>query len=100
MVAVNRPPGAGPSWIGAVVRAFLTYTVARLAIFAVVATVLYFVGLRSFVLVALALLVSLPLSYVVLRRQRLALAAEVEQRVEGRRRRRSELREQLRGDAD
>ncbi len=81
-------------------RAFLTYTVARLAVFAVVATVLYFVGLRSFVLVALALLVSLPLSYVLLRRQREALSTEVERRVDGRRQRRTELRDQLRGDGD
>jgi hypothetical protein len=83
-----------------VVKAFLTYSVARLAVFAVVATVLYFVGLRSFLLVAVALLISLPLSYVVLRRQREALAAAVEHRVDGRRQRRSEIRDQLRGDGD
>jgi Flp pilus assembly protein TadB len=82
------------------VKAFLTYSVARLAVFAVVATVLYFVGLRSFLLVAVALLISLPLSYFALRRQREALAAAVEHRVEGRRQRRTEIRDQLRGDGD
>jgi hypothetical protein len=43
-------------------------------------------------------LLSLPLSYVLLTRQRLALGAEVERRVLDRRARRAELRSQLRGD--
>ncbi len=75
-------------------RAFLIYTAGRLAIFLTVAGVLWLVGFRSWVLTLVAILVSMPVSYVLLRRQRAALADEVGRRVADRR----ELRARLRGD--
>lgn len=79
-------------------RAFAVYTAARFLLFVGLAALGYVVGLRGFALVFAALLVSLPLSYVLLARQRAALAADVEQRVSGRRARREDLRARLRGD--
>lgn len=67
-------------------------------IFAAVVGVGYLVGLRSFPLFLVALAVSLPVSYFVLRRQRTAMAADLERRVTERRERKDELRSQLRGD--
>lgn len=79
-------------------RAFAVYTAARLLVFAGLAALGYLVGLRGFPLVFAALIVSLPVSYFLLARQREALAAQVEQRVSGRRARREDLRSRLRGD--
>lgn len=74
----------------------LAYTVARLGLFVVVAGLLYLFGLRRFALVVVALLITLPLSYVALRRQRAALSGQIQRRVQ----RRTQLRSQLRGDDD
>lgn len=74
----------------------LAYTVARLGLFVVVAGVFYLLGLRRFALVIVALVITLPLSYVLLRRQREALSGQIESRVQ----RRVQLRAQLRGDDD
>lgn len=82
------------------VRPFVVYSVGRVLVFAVVAALLFVAGLRSFPLVLLALLVSLPLSYVLLRRQREAFAAEVERRVAERKERQSRLRAALRGEEE
>ena len=79
-------------------RTFLVYTAGRLLVFAGVAAVLYLLGLRGFLLVAAALLLSLPVSYLLLAGPRAALGAEVERRVAGRRARREDLRSRLRGD--
>jgi multisubunit Na+/H+ antiporter MnhG subunit len=79
-------------------RAFLVYTAGRLLVLVGVGMLLYGLGLRGLLLAAVAVLLSLPLSYLLLARQRLALGAEVERKVEARRERREELREQLRGD--
>jgi hypothetical protein len=78
----------------------VTYTAGRLALFLVVAALLYAIGFRTFALVLLALVISMPLSYLVLRRQREAFAAQVAQRVEHRRAEKEKLRADLRGDAD
>ncbi|MDQ6873789.1 MAG: DUF4229 domain-containing protein, partial [Actinomycetota bacterium] len=59
---------------------FLVYTAGRLAAFVVVAGLLWLVGFRSWILVLAALLLSMPLSYFGLRRQRLALAGDLERR--------------------
>ncbi|MEO6578696.1 MAG: DUF4229 domain-containing protein [Candidatus Limnocylindria bacterium] len=75
-------------------RAFLVYSLGRMAIFLAAAGLLALVGLRSWLLVLAALVVSMPLSYFVLRGPRLAFAATVERRVRERR----ELRARLQGD--
>jgi hypothetical protein len=80
------------------VRAFLIYTAGRLLIFLAVAAVLLLVGLRGFPLVLVALLLSLPLSYLLLAAPRAALGGELERRVAARRARREDLRSRLRGD--
>jgi C4-dicarboxylate-specific signal transduction histidine kinase len=76
----------------------VTYTAGRVALFFAVAAELYLVGFRTFALVLLALVISMPLSYVVLRRQREAFAEQVERRVERRRAEKEKLRAALRGD--
>ena len=79
-------------------KAFAVYSVGRVLVFAGVAALLFVVGLRGFVLALAALLVSLPVSYVVLARARADFAAVVERRVTQRRARREDLRSRLRGD--
>lgn len=76
------------------------YTAARVLIFFVLAGLGWLAGLRGFLLVFVALLISVPLSYYFLARQRDAFAADVERRVNERRTRRENLRSQLRGDDD
>jgi hypothetical protein len=80
------------------VRAFLVYTAGRVLVLFAAAVLLYVVGLRGFLLAASALLVSLPVSYLLLARQRLAFGADIERRVSERRGRRADLRARLRGD--
>jgi hypothetical protein len=80
------------------VSAFAVYTAGRVLVFVGVAALLFATGLRGFVLVLTALLVSLPVSYVVLARPRAHLAADVERRLAERRARREDLRSRLRGD--
>ena len=74
------------------------YTAARALIVLVLAGLGWLAGLRGFLLVFVALLVSVPVSYYFLARQRNAFAADVERRVTDRRARREDLRSQLRGD--
>ncbi|HEY0485808.1 MAG TPA: DUF4229 domain-containing protein [Mycobacteriales bacterium] len=76
----------------------VTYTAGRLGLFLVVAVLLSLVGFRGFPLVLLALVISMPLSYLVLRRQREAFAVQVGHRLEHRRAEKEKLRAQLRGD--
>ena len=76
------------------------YTTARVLIFLVLAGLGWLAGLRGFLLVFVALLVSVPLSYFFLARQRAAFAADVERKVNDRRTKREHLRSQLRGDDD
>lgn len=79
-------------------RPFLVYTAARMLLLFAVALLLYAIGLRGLVLAALAVVVSLPLSYVLLARQRIALGADLERRVAARRARSADLRSRLRDD--
>ena len=74
------------------------YTAARALIFLVLAGLGWLAGLRGFLLVIVALVLSMPLSYYFLARQRAAFAADVERKVTGRRARHDDLRSQLRGD--
>jgi hypothetical protein len=62
----------------------LRYSVLRLALFAAVLGVLWLVGARGILLVGLAAVVSFALSYLLLRRQRDAVAAAISSRVEAR----------------
>jgi uncharacterized membrane protein len=80
------------------VRPFLVYTVWRVLVLFAAAAMLYALGLRGFLLALAALIVSLPVSYLLLRRQREAFGADIERRMEERRSRRAELRGKLRGD--
>lgn len=62
-------------------RPVLSYTLARIGLFAVSAGVLYLVGARGILLLILALLVSGVASYVLLARQRDAISARVSDRL-------------------
>ena len=73
---------------------FWGYTLARLGLLFAVGAALWLLGLRSWALAFAALLLSLPLSLVALRKQRTALAHDLELRV----RRRRDFRARLRGD--
>lgn len=70
------------------------YTLWRFAVFLVVAAVLWLLGLRSWALAFAALLLSLPVSLVVLRKQRAEFASALKER----RQERLELRAKLHGD--
>ncbi len=59
----------------------LKFTVLRIALFLAALVVLYLIGARDWLLLILAALVSLALSYVLLRAPREELAASIEQRV-------------------
>ncbi|MEP6695877.1 MAG: DUF4229 domain-containing protein [Pseudonocardiales bacterium] len=72
----------------------VVYSLGRAAIFLAVAALLALVGFRSWALIVGALLVSLPLSYFVLRGPRAAFAEQLAKRSRERR----ELRAKLRGD--
>ncbi len=74
------------------------YTAGRVLIFFVLAGLGWVAGLRGFLLVVVALVVSIPVSWFALARQREAMAAEVERKVTERQSRRADLRSQLRGD--
>ena len=67
----------------------LRYALLRLGLFAVVLVVLYLLGGRGVLLVAVAALLSLPLSLLLLRRQRDAMSREVDERVQRRARARA-----------
>lgn len=58
----------------------LKYTVARLALFGATAGVLFLVGARGFLLLALSILISGIVSFVLLSRQRDAVSASVTER--------------------
>jgi hypothetical protein len=61
-------------------RSVLIYTLSRLALFAVTAGVLFLVGARGFLLLALAILISGVISFVLLSRQRDAVSSSVTER--------------------
>ena len=63
-------------------RATLAYTAARIMLLAAVAGLLYLAGARGVLLLALALVVSGVLSYVVLSRMRDAMAGSISRRIE------------------
>lgn len=74
------------------------YTLARLMVTVAIAGLLWLLGLNGFPLLMVAILLSLPVSYLLLARQRAVLAGELEQQVNRRRTRREEFRARLRGE--
>jgi Protein of unknown function (DUF4229) len=62
-------------------RATLLYTLLRLGIFAVALGVLYLVGARGIVLLVVAAVISAALSFVILARQREAMAGSISGRI-------------------
>lgn len=81
-------------------KSIAVYTVSRLAVIAVLLVVGYAVGLRSYLLVFAAIVVSLPASYLLLRRQRDKVTGELARRGAERADRKASLRAQLRGGDD
>jgi Protein of unknown function (DUF4229) len=82
------------------VRPIAIYTAARLAVFVVLASVLYLLGLRGLLLLALAVLLSMPLSYLLLGRQLAGVTNWLEQRRTGRADIRADIRAELREEDD
>ena len=76
-------------------RNAMFYTVSRLLLFIVVLLVLDLVGARGLLLIALALLISGLLSYVLLSRQRNSMASSLSGRLGARTRRTQSFRERL-----
>jgi len=76
------------------VRPILVYSAGRLAVFTGLAAVLWLIGLRGFWLLGGALLLSVPVAFLVLGRQRAALVEWVEARGA----RRANIRARLRGE--
>ena len=76
-------------------RTTLAYTAARLVLFLVALLLLDLAGARGLLLIALALLISAILSYVLLSRQRDAMAGTLSHRLRGVRGRASDFRARL-----
>ena len=73
----------------------LTYTSARLLLFVAALALLYLIGARGLLLVALALVVSGIVSFVLLSRQRDAMSSSLTARLRGARSRVSEFSERI-----
>jgi hypothetical protein len=79
---------------------FWVYTLLRVALFGVLVGLLWLVNVRGLLAVLIAIVLSLPLSYVLLARPRAALAASLENRIEFRKERETDLRQRLNGETD
>lgn len=77
-------PGASWRSVDAVMP-LVRYTVMRMALFAATVVVLYIAGARSMILLVSALVISMLLSYIVLRSQRVAATTAIADRIETRR---------------
>jgi hypothetical protein len=88
---------AGPSF-GRSIGTLWVYTILRFLVFGALFGLLWFFGVPAFLAAVLALLLSLPLSYVVLAKPRAALAETIEARMQVRRARHEELNARLHGD--
>lgn len=78
----------------------LSYTLYRFSLIVAVACVLFLVGFRSWALVLGAFVISLPLSWFVLRKQRQQLAVRIAEHQERRQVEREELRKALDAEPD
>lgn len=80
--------------------AFWVYTIARFALFAVLALVLWLVGVPFLFAGLIAIVVSVPLSWFLLAKPRQAFAATIEERIERRREKSVDLGQRLDDSAD
>jgi hypothetical protein len=85
---------------GRTMGAMWLYTILRFGLFFALFGLLWLVGVTGFLAAIIALLLSLPLSYVLLAKPRAAFAAVLEQRMNARRARAAELDARLSGDDD
>jgi O-antigen ligase len=83
---VQPRPGFG-SWLGSM----WLYTVLRFALFFALWGLLYLIGLKALPAAGLGLLLSVPLSFVLLARPRARMAAQIEARMQAHRQARAEL---------
>lgn len=79
---------------------FWLYTLLRFAIFFVIFGVLWLVGVGAFLAAVISLVLSIPLSFVLLAKQRRALATTIEQRVNQHQARSRDLDAKLNGTDD
>jgi len=85
---------------GRTMSAMWLYTALRFGLFFALFGLLWLVGVKGFLGAVIALVLSVPLSFVLLAKPRAAFAAVLEQRVDARRARQAELDAKLRGDDD
>ena len=93
-------PAGGPAGPPRVLPWLLIYTVGRFAIAAALVLVLWLAGLGSFPGLLFGLLLSMPVSYVLLRRSRERLSEALAVRSLARRAAKEDLRSRLSGGAD
>jgi O-antigen ligase len=74
------------------------YTLLRFGLFFALFGLLWLVGVKGFLGAIIALVLSVPLSFVLLARPRQAFAQVIEQRMEARKQRQADLDAQLQGD--
>ena len=91
------PPPPEPSF-GRSIGALWLYTILRFLVFGILFGLLWLVGAPGFLAAVLALLLSVPLSYVLLAKPRAALAETIEARLRARRTRSDKLSSRLKGD--
>ncbi len=96
----ERGSAAGGVRFGQFFGAMWLYTALRFGLFFALFGLLWLVGVKGFLGAVIALVLSVPLSFVLLAKPRAAFAAVLEQRVDARRARQAELDAKLRGDDD
>lgn len=74
------------------------YSLGRLGIIVGLFGLLWLVGLRGFALIVIAFGLSIPLSYVLLAKQRQQLGLDIEQHLDRRRERKADIRTRLSGE--
>ena len=95
----DRKPPSAPSAVQSL-GAMWAYTLLRFGLFFVIWGVLWVARVPGFLAAVIALLLSVPLSFVLLNRQRQKVAANLEQRIEARRARSHDLDGKLSGTPD
>ena len=90
---MTQPPTFGRS-----MGAMWLYTLLRFGLFFALFGLLWLVGVKGFLGAIIALVLSVPLSFVLLAKPRAAFAAVLEQRMNARRARQTELDAKLRGE--
>jgi O-antigen ligase len=92
--SVSERPTPQPTfgrWMGSM----WLYTILRFALFVVLWVIFYFLGVNGYLSALLAIVLSVPLSYVLLARPRARFTAQIEQRMQAHRHARERLDEQL-----